>query len=90
MTIDPNESDPTDIGGSDSARKKYHMTIEEVQERLAKIEAVSGDDEAAHGLQDGLYVAVLMAIAEGDTDDPAALAAEALKVKDIVFARWMA
>lgn len=65
------------------------MTITEVEDRVEQIRRASGDDEAAHGMQDDLYDDVLAAIAEG-APDSAALAAAALKVGEIKFHRWMA
>ncbi len=65
------------------------MTIQEARERLAEIEAIKGDDEAAHGAEDDFRHAVLEAIASG-SDDAQELAAIALKTSDIDFARWCA
>lgn len=67
------------------------QTLAEVRERVAYIEQVSGDDEAAHSEEDRLWLGVLTAIANHETtDDPAAMAAEAIKTNDIEFARWCA
>jgi hypothetical protein len=65
------------------------MTVDEVRERVEKIRAMAGDDEAAHSEEDGLHQDVLAAIADGAEFAPA-LAAEALKTVDIDFARWCA
>lgn len=66
-------------------------TVAEVQKRLAYIERISDDDEAAHTEEDRLWLGVLTAIANHETtDDPAELAAEAIKTNDIEFARWCA
>ena len=65
------------------------MTIDKIIQAIARINVARSDAEIAHGLQDRLYVKVLEAIAAG-ADDPAALAAEALKARDIEFARWTA
>lgn len=66
------------------------MTIFEVRERLEEIKTLANDSEAAHSREDGLYFDVLRAIADGETDDPAGLAAEALKTLGIDFDRWCA
>lgn len=64
-------------------------TVEKVQARVAAIAAMAGDDEAAHSEEDELHQAVLSAIANG-ADNAPALAYEALKTGEIVFARWRA
>lgn len=66
------------------------MTVEQVRERVAEIEASVGDDETAHGMEDRLYLDLLRAIAEGRCADPAACAAEAIKADELDFARWCA
>lgn len=69
------------------------MDLDGVTAKLAEIRNMaSADDEGAHAEQDGLYVAVLTAIANGEARGTAAraLAQEALKVQDIRFARWYA
>lgn len=66
------------------------MTPEQVRAEVAKIEAMRGDDEAAHSAEDGLWLDVLKAIAKGECADPAAVAAEAIKTNDIDFSRWCA
>lgn len=65
------------------------MTIAEITQALDEIERSRDDDETAHVLQDRLYGRVLQAIADG-ARRPAALAAEALKAREIQFARWYA
>lgn len=66
------------------------MTPEQIRAIVAKIEAMRDDDEAAHSEEDSLHVRVLMSIAAGQAEDPAACAAEALKTREIDFARWCA
>lgn len=68
------------------------VRVSEVTERLKEIEAKAeaDDDESAHSLEDELFIAVLEAIAYGQTPDPALLAREALKSRKIDFNRWMA
>ncbi|WP_024427708.1 hypothetical protein [Bacillus safensis] len=63
------------------------MTVDDVQERVEVIRQIALDDEAAHGMEDELYIDVLEAIANG-ADNPEKLAAEALKTQDIEFYRW--
>ena len=65
------------------------LTVEqEVARRLAEIHAVQ-DDEAAHSLSDSLYRDVLATIAAGASDAPV-LAAAALRLETLDFARWCA
>lgn len=66
------------------------MTVDEVRERVAKIAAIGGDDELAHGEEDLLHEEVLRAIADGRCPDPAGAAREALKTLDLDFERWCA
>ncbi len=65
------------------------MDVSDVTTGLAAIRAIADDDESAHGEEDELRARVLQAIADGATD-PAALAAEVLKTRDIEFSRWCA
>jgi hypothetical protein len=65
------------------------LTVEDIKRRVAKIDAEKDDDETAHGSEDQLWEDVLKAIADG-AEDPAALAREALKTRDIEFSRWRA
>ena len=65
-------------------------TVAGVEVWLAKIEEEAGDDEEAHLDEDTVWEEVLRVIAAGETDDPAALAAAALRTLDIEFARWRA
>jgi hypothetical protein len=66
------------------------MTREKVSQWVAKIWEMKGNSEVAHAEQDNLYEAVLSAIANKKTTDPAALAREALQVRRIDFERWYA
>ena len=50
-------------------------------------EIAYNDDETAHALEKDLWRRVLAAIAAGAADAPA-LAAEALKTREVVFCRW--
>lgn len=65
------------------------ITAEDIAHRLAAIHAVQNDDERAHGLADDLYRDVLTAIAAG-AQDAQLLAAAALRVETLDFARWCA
>lgn len=65
------------------------ITAEDIAHRLAAIHAAQNDDEAAHGLADDLYRDVLTSIANG-ADDAPLLAAAALRVETLDFARWCA
>lgn len=62
------------------------MKISEVTKMVEHIKEISNDDEMAHSAEDGLYITVLEEIAKG-TKNAQKLAAEALKARDIDFAR---
>jgi len=64
------------------------MTIDDVQIRLYEIRlyADSGDNDAAHGAEDDLYLAVLDAIHNG-AQNVAELTGEALRSQQIEFTR---
>lgn len=64
------------------------MTLDEIKNRVADIAAMAGDAEAAHSAEDGLYLALLESIADGECSDPQACAAEAVKTQAINFGRW--
>lgn len=66
------------------------MNVTDVERVVAAIRTERRDPEAAHGGEDALYEAVLRAIASGETDDPAAIAAAALKSLTVEFPRWCA
>jgi hypothetical protein len=66
------------------------MTPDWIRGRVRDIEAMAWDDESAHGEEDELWAAVLLAIANGETDDPAECAKAALETQGIRFARWCA
>ena len=66
------------------------MTEAEIEKRVANIAAMVDDDEAAHSEEDALHRDVLMAIAEGCCEDPAACARAAMKTATLDFARWCA
>lgn len=65
------------------------MDIEQARNRVRHIDNIRRDDEAAHAEEDTLHQDALQAIADG-APNPAALATEALKTKNIDFARWCA
>lgn len=65
------------------------LTVEDVARRLADIHAIQDDDERAHSMADGLYRDVLTSIAAGAPDAPT-LAAAALRLETLDFARWCA
>jgi len=69
------------------------MKIQEVKERLAKIENCKGDDEMAHVYEDGLFYDFVEAVKDGKyktRKEMIEIAAELFKVRDIDFARWYA
>lgn len=65
------------------------MSPEDVRTRVAQIERMAMDDEAAHSAEDALHRDVLDAIANG-APDAEALAREALDTLSMSFARWCA
>ena len=66
------------------------MKIETVNKCIERIRASAGDPEAAHSMEDHLYVAVLRSIAHRTCDDPQGCAQAALEAQKIEFARWCA
>jgi restriction endonuclease Mrr len=74
---------------SEETRKQ--MTEEHIKRVIKRIEelAKEGDDQAAHELEDSLYIDVLRAIANG-AENPSKLAKEALKAHEIDYTRWYA
>lgn len=66
------------------------MEVKDVQKRIRQIRVIIDDDETAHMAEKTLWEEVLDAIADGATDDPAALARAALKTTKLAFARWYA
>jgi hypothetical protein len=67
------------------------VTLDEIKEVLEKIErtAEEKDFETAHCLEDGLYIDVLTAIADGAANAQE-LAKEALKAAEMKHTRWYA
>ena len=65
------------------------LTVEDVARRLAAIHAERDDDERARGMSDDLYRDVLATIAAG-AREPQILAAAALRLETLDFARWCA
>lgn len=63
------------------------MTIKDIKETVANIEATKDDDECAHVLEDGLYLEFIMYIASKDNED-GLKARECLKANCIDFSRW--
>jgi hypothetical protein len=67
---------------------RLSVDVKEVRRRVAQVRAFADiDDESAHAEEDGLYHAVLKAIARGAPDAPA-LARAALRTSTIRFGRW--
>lgn len=66
------------------------MTVEEVESRVRRIDAMSNDDESAHEEEDELHRDVITYIAEGGFGKASELAAAALRTQDIEFSRWCA
>lgn len=66
------------------------LTAKEVRREVRKLRAMAGDDEAAHGREDDLYLMVLTSIASGECADPRACAREVIKTQHIKFGRYTA
>ncbi len=69
------------------------MKLQEVKERLAKIENCKDDDETAHTYEDKLFYDYVESIKNGEyktRKEIIEVAIELFKVKDIVFSRWYA
>ena len=66
------------------------MNVADIEKKVAYIESIKDDDEAAHGTEDGLRQEVLEAIATGTAENPAECAAAALRTSEIDFYRWCA
>lgn len=65
------------------------LTVSEVARRVAEIDGMKGDAEAAHSSEDGLWREVLRNIADG-CPYPRSLAMTALQTTDLDFPRWCA
>lgn len=61
-----------------------------VVERVEAVDKIAYDDEAAHRLEDQLWVAVLLHIARGKCYNPRRCSRVALKTQNINFSRWCA
>lgn len=66
------------------------LNVIDVMSAVKDVGAMTGDPEAAHGAEDDLHQAVLLAIATGDCDDAEGIAREALKTQKLTFPRWCA
>ena len=74
---------------SEAGLEREPLTVALVRQQVAAVEAASCDSQRAHGAEDELYTSVLTAIATGRHEgSPAELAAEALRARDLLFARW--
>ena len=69
---------------------KGEVTPESVRAAVASIAEVAGDDEVAHSRTDEMYIALVLAIAEGRCTDPPLCCSFALAVEEIDFERWCA
>ena len=65
------------------------MNLRQAKERVASIEAIQGDDEAAHSQEDELYLDFVKMVAKG-THKHAEIAREILRTKEMNCARWCA
>lgn len=65
------------------------LTVQQVEALVAEVFTIRHDDDTAHGLEDSIHQHVLYAIASGAAD-PVALAAAALRTREIDFGRYTA
>lgn len=66
------------------------MTLDDVKARVARVKAMAGDPEGAHGEEDDLRRDLLEAIARGQCANPAECAALAVTTEQLSFPRWCA
>lgn len=66
------------------------MQLQEVRVQVKRIEDMVSDPEAAHSLEDGLYLKVLQEIADTGDRRSASFAREALQASHLDFPRWAA
>lgn len=66
------------------------MTLDEIRAAVAEIEALKGDDEAAHSLEDALHVDFIHHVADVAGGELSEMAREVLRTEKIDFARWCA
>ena len=64
--------------------------VNEVKKWVDSIKDSRRDFEAAHVLEDVLYLKILRGIAAGTCEDPQQVAKEAIKTQDINFPRYCA
>lgn len=64
--------------------------VSEAKEWVNDIKDSCRDFEAAHVLEDELYLKVLRGIADGTCEDPQQIAKEVIKTQDINFPRYCA
>ncbi|WP_297952990.1 hypothetical protein [uncultured Lactobacillus sp.] len=64
--------------------------VNEVKKWVDSIKDSRSDFEAAHVLEDELYLKILRGIADGTCEDPQQVAKEAIKTQDINFPRYCA
>ena len=73
-----------------NAQERKMMTEAYVLGGVRRVYDLRGDFEAAHAAEDDLHQEVLLAIARGRCEDPAACASAALRTQGIDFARYCA
>ena len=66
------------------------MDIEEIKRTVSDIEAMAGDPEAAHCLEDSLMQGFIIHVSGLDLGGLSDMASEVLKTRDIDFPRWRA
>lgn len=71
------------------ARGEKWLAVAEVARRVAHLEEIRQDDEAAHAEEDSIHILVLEEIAKGHPN-AAKLAEQAIKTKYLPFARQCA
>ena len=66
------------------------MHITEIKKKVAEIEAVKGDDEAAHAKEDSLWFDFIEYVSLTADEDLAEKATAVMHTQEIDFRRWCA
>ena len=66
------------------------MDIEKIKEKVAYIDSIKNDDEAAHSIEDQLRHDFILYIANFGPKDLSEMAREILKTEEIDFRKWCA
>lgn len=92
MEDDPLVDTMIGMGERYEAMRKHRLTVALAAARIEEIaaDAERGEYESAHIMEDYLLIDCLVAIASGEVENPAELAKETLRVRELKYARWYA